>query len=66
MSSLQPIYTPGPDITIYTDSNTLEWDIADGNNPSVGRWKVNEISQMNVLELKAIFIGVRTYSLHKK
>ena len=50
MSSLQPIYTPGPDITIYTDSNILEWDITDGNNPSVGRWKVNEISQMNVLE----------------
>ena len=50
MSSLQHIYMPGPDITIYTDSNTLERDITDGNNPSVGRWKVNEISQMNVLE----------------
>ena len=66
MSSLQHIYMPSTDITIYTDSNTLEWDITDGNNPSVGRWKVNEISQMNVLELKAIFIEVRTYSLHKK
>ena len=57
MSSFQHIYVPDPDITIYTDSSTLGWGVTD---PSGGRWKADEINQINVLELKAIFIGVRT------
>ena len=61
MSSLQHIHVPDPDITIYTDSSTLGWGVTDGKNPSRGRWKADEINQINVLELKAILIGVQTY-----
>ena len=51
MSSLQHIHVSDPDITIYTDSNTLEWGVTDGNNPSGGRWEADEINYINVLEL---------------
>ena len=61
MSSFQHIHVPYPDITIYTDSSTLGWGVTDGYNPSGGRLKVEEINHINVLELKAIFIGVQTY-----
>ena len=61
MSSLQHIHKPDPDITIYTDSSTLGWGVTDGKNPSGGRWKAEEINHINVLELKAILIGVQTY-----
>ena len=61
MSSFQHIHVPDPDITIYTDSSTLRWGVTDGYNPSGGRWKAEEINHINVLELKAIFIGVLTY-----
>ena len=61
MSSLQHIHVPDPDITIYTDSSTLGWGVTDGKNPSGGRWKADEINHINVLELKAIFIGVQAY-----
>ena len=37
----------------------------DGNNPSGGRWKADKINHINVLELKAIFIGVQTYYKEK-
>ena len=56
---------PDPDITIYPDSSTLGWGVADGNNPSGGRWKADEINHINVLELKAIFIGVQAYCKRK-
>ena len=61
ISSLQHIDVPDPDITIYTDSGTLGWDVTDGKNPSGGRWKADEINHINVLELKAILIGVQRY-----
>ena len=61
MSSLQHIHVPDPDITIHTDSSTLGWGVTDGKNQSRGRWKADEINQINVLELKAILIGVQTY-----
>ena len=60
-SSLQHIYVPDPDITIYTDSSTLVQGVTDGKNPSGGWWKADEKNHINVLELKAIFIGVQTY-----
>ena len=50
-----------PHITIYTDSSTLGWCVTDENNPSGSRWKAEEINHINMLELKAIFIGVQTY-----
>ena len=61
MSSFQHIHMPDPDITIYTDSSTLGWGVTNGYNPSGGRWKAEEINHINLLELKAIFIGVQTY-----
>ena len=51
---------PYLDITIYTDSSTLGWGVTDGNNPSGGGWKADEI-----IDLKAIFIGVKTCSRGK-
>ena len=35
--------------------------ITDGRSPSGGKWGVNEVAHINVLELKAIKIGVTTY-----
>ena len=61
MSSLQRIHKPKSDIAIYTDSITLGWGVTDRNNPSRSRWKVDEINNIDVLELKAIFIRVQTY-----
>ena len=34
MSSLQHIHVPESDITMYTDSSTLGWDVTDETNPS--------------------------------
>ena len=65
MCSLQYIHVPDPDITIYTDSRTLGWGVTDGNNPSGAGWKAEEINHINMLELKAIFIGMQTYSKGK-
>ena len=65
MSSLQHIHVPEPDITIATDSSTLELDVIDGNNPSGARWKADARSHINVLELKAILIWVQSYSKGK-
>lgn len=52
---------PDPDITILTDSSKLGWAVTDKKNLSGSRWKRDEINHINVLELKAIFIGVQTY-----
>ena len=65
MSSLQHIHVPDTDITICTDSSTLRLGGTDGNNPSRGRWQADEINDINVLGLKAIFIEVQTYCKRK-
>lgn len=52
---------PNPDITIYTDASHIGWGITDGITPSGGRWDENEKAHINVLELKAIQIGILTY-----
>ena len=52
---------PDPDINTYIDSSTLGWSVTDGYNPSGGRWEAQERNHINVLELKAIFIGVQTH-----
>ena len=49
------------DYTDYTDSSTLRWGVLDGYNLSGGIWKAEEINHINVLEVRAIFIGVQTY-----
>ena len=58
MSSLQHIYVPHLDITIYIDSGTLKWGVTNEYDPSGVRWKLDEINHVNVLELKTSFIGV--------
>ena len=58
MSSLQHIHVPDQNITIYTDSSTLGCGVTNRNNPSGGRWKADEISNINVLESKTLFIGL--------
>ena len=65
MCYLQHIHVSDPDITIYTNSSTLGWSVTDGNNPSGVRWKADEINHINLLKLKAIFIGVQTYCQEK-
>ena len=65
MCYLQHIHVSDPDITIYTNSSTLGWSVTDGNNPSGVRWKADEINHINLLKLKAIFIGVQTYCQKK-
>ena len=65
MCYVQHIHVSDPDITIYTNSSTLGWSVTDGNNPSGVRWKADEINHINVLELKAISIGVQTYCMGK-
>ena len=67
MFSLQHINVSDPAITIdchYTDSSILGWGVTDGRNPSGGRWKADEINH-NVLELKAILVGVQTHCKEK-
>ena len=56
---------PDPDIAIYTDASLTGWGIADGKTPSGGRWDEDEITHINVLELKAIQFGVLTYCTYK-
>ena len=57
---------PDPEITVYTNSSTLGWGVTDKKNLSGGRWKTNETNHINVLKLKAIFIGVQIYCKEKK
>ena len=59
--SFQDLVIPKPDITIFTDANGIGWSITDGHNPSGGQWAEHERMNINVLELKAAFIGIRTY-----
>ena len=60
-NSFQDLVIPKPDITIFADASETGWGIADGYNPSGGQWSQHEIMHTNVLELKAAFIGIRTY-----
>lgn len=61
MSNFQCIHVLDPDIIIHTDSSILRWGITDGKNAPGGRWKADEISYINLLELKTILIRVMTY-----
>ena len=60
-NSFQDLVIPKPDITIFADASETGWGIADGHNPSRGQCSQNERMHTNVLELKAAFIGIRTY-----
>ena len=63
--SFAPLNISDRDITIYIDTSLTGWDITDGKTPSGGRWEKNEITQINVLEFKAIQFGVLTYCKNK-
>ena len=64
-NSCHKIQNPNPDITIHTDASLTGWGITDGTNPSRGLWHDLEIDNINVLELKAIEIGIYTYFKYK-
>ena len=52
------IVIPTPDITIFTDTSETGWDVKDGHNPSGGQSVQHERMHINILELKAAFIGI--------
>ena len=56
---------PIPDITINTDASLTGWGITNGITPSRGLWHKTELDHINVLELKAIEIGIYTYCKNK-
>ena len=60
-----PNFPDNPNITIYTDASLTGWGITDGKTPSAGRWDENEITHINMLELKAIQFGELTYCKDK-
>ena len=53
-------------ITIYTDSGISGQSVTDKNNPSGGRWKADEINNINLLDLKAILKRQQRYCNGKK
>ena len=57
MSSIQYICVPDPDIITDSDLSLLAWVITDEKNPSSGRWKADEISHINILEVIAMSVG---------
>ena len=52
------INIPNPDITMYTDASLTGWGITDSISPSRGLWHKAELDHINVLEMKAIKIGI--------
>ena len=60
-NSFQYLVIAKPDITIFTDASKIDWGITDGHNPSGGQWAEHERMYINVLELKAAFIGIHIY-----
>ena len=50
-----------PYLTIYTDTSLTGWGVTDNVNPSGVFWHYEEITHINVLELKAIFYGIKIY-----
>ena len=58
-------YVPNPDITIHTDASLAGWGITNGISSSRGLWHKAKLDHINVLELKAIEIGICTYCKNK-
>ena len=53
------ITTTEPDLTIY--SEVTGWGVTDKVNSREGFWHSEEIAHINVLKLKEIFYGIKTY-----
>ena len=64
-NSFQDLVIPKPGITIFADASETGWGITDEHNPSRGQLTEPEMIHVNVLELKIVFIGIRTYG-HKR
>ena len=52
------------DCTIQTDASEQGWGATDGNTPIGGRWSFLERNHINVLELKAILLALKSYFRH--
>ena len=57
----QDLFIPKPDITIFTDASEIGWGITDGHKRSGGQWAQHERMHINILELKAPSVRIRTY-----
>ena len=55
---------PIDDYTIQTDASEQGWGATDGNTPIGGRWSYLERNHINVLELKAILLALKSYFRH--
>ena len=64
-NSCQHINIFNPDMTIYTDASLTGRGITDGISSSRGLWHKAELEHLNVLELKAIEIGIYKYCKNK-
>ena len=52
------------DCTIQADASEQGWGAMDGNTPIGGRWSSLERNHINVLELKAILLALKSYFRH--
>ena len=60
-NSAQDLVIPKPDVNIFTDVTETGWGITNRHKPSGSQWAEHEIMHINVLDLQATFIGIRTY-----
>lgn len=51
-----------PDLAIAKDTSRLGWGAAWGQNRVSGHWSLNENDHINVLELRAIFLGIKHWA----
>ena len=52
------------DCTIQTEASKQGWSATDGNTPISGRWSSLERNHIDVLELKAILLALKSYFRH--
>ena len=52
------------DCRIQTDASEQGWGATDGNTPTGDRWSSLERNHINVLELKAILLALKSYFRH--
>ena len=56
------IHLPDIDFTIHTDASKISMGATDGNSPTNDKWIEEKGNHINYLELKAIFLAVKSYS----
>ena len=55
------IHLPDIDFTIHTDASKISMGATDGNSPTNDKWIEEKGNHINYLELKAIFLAVKSY-----